>query len=100
MLFPKKTNAETSTMRDVRNAILSELGNETPGTEAYDKLIEQLERIDKMYVKQTPAWYHRVDPTVFFTGTVTLLATGMIIRHEQFNVITSKAVGFLPKLMK
>lgn len=99
MLFPKKINAETSTLTDVKNAILSQLGNETPGTDEYEKLLAQLERTYKLEA-QDPTWSFKPSADALLNGSLTILSILLITKHEQLNVITSKAVSFLPKLIK
>ena len=99
MLFAKKTDAETSTLNDVKNAILTALGNETPGTAEYEKLLTELERIEALIVKNPP-WSFKPSADVILNSAVSLLSIGLIIRHENFNVITSKAVAFIPKLFR
>lgn len=98
-MFPKKTNAETSTLVDVKNAITSALGNEEPGTEIYEKLLTELERVEAMITKN-PSWSFKPSADTILNGVFTLLSILFITKHESLNVITSKAVGFLPKLMK
>ncbi len=99
MLFTKKTNAETSTLVDVKNAILSELGNTEPGTGQYDTLIAQLERVQKLQT-QDPSWTFKPSADAILNGGLTIVSILLITKHEQLNVITSKAVGFLPKLIR
>lgn len=98
MLFAKKTNAETSTLEDVRNAITTALGNEEPGTDIYEKLLGELERVEAMITKN-PSWEFKPTPDAILNGFLTILSIILITKHEMLNVITSKAVGFLPKLL-
>lgn len=99
MLFAKKTNAETSTMLDVKQAILSELGNENVGTDRYEKLLSELERVEVMITKN-PTWSFTPSADAILNGGLTILSILLITKHEQLNVITSKAVSFLPKLIR
>lgn len=99
MLFAKKTNAETSTLVDVKNAILTELGNTNPGTDEYEKLLAELERVCKL-IHQDPTWSFKPSADVILNGALTIVSILLITKHEQLNVITSKAVSFLPKLIR
>lgn len=98
MLFPKKTNAETSTFTDALNAIASELGNTTPGTPEYDKLLEQAKNVQEL-ISKNPPFSFKPDANTILTSGVTLILAVVTIKHEAFNVITSKAWGLLPKLI-
>jgi hypothetical protein len=101
VLFTKKTNADTSTLNDLSDALTAELGNTTPGTDEYEKLLAQLERVRKMIEKDpNPPWTFKPSADVIVTGVITVFCTLFIIKHEAVNVITSKALSFLPKLMK
>ena len=99
MIFTKKTNAETSTLEDVKNAILSELGNENPGTDKYEKLLSELERVCKL-IHQDPTWSFKPSADAILNGSITALIALISIKHEAVNVITSKAWGLMPKLIK
>lgn len=101
MLFAKKTNADTTTLIDIRDAIASELANHTPGTTEHKELLAQLIEAQKLVEKDpNPSWTFKPSADVIVTGLITLICTFGIIKHEQFAVLTSKAFGFLPKLMK
>lgn len=99
MLFAKKTNADTSTLVDVKNAILSELGNESPGTDRYEKLLAELERVYKLD-HQNPTWSFKPSADAILNGGLTIMSILLVTKHEDLNVITSKAWSFLPKLIR
>lgn len=98
-LFTKKINAETSTLKDNYDALNSALGNEEPGTAAYQTILDQLKTVHEMLAK-TPSWSFKPSADTILTVGATLLMSVLVIRHEQFNTMTSKVVGFLPKLIK
>lgn len=100
MLFAKKIDAETSTLTDVRNAILSELGNTTPGTTEYEVLIQQLKTVCDLQHQDKKSSAFKPSADTLLNGGLTILSILMITRHEQLNVITSKAFSFLPKLIR
>lgn len=39
----------------------------------------------------------KLDVNTVVSAVASLLGVGIIVNHEQFNVITSKATGFIPK---
>lgn len=66
-----------------------------PGTPEYDKILEQLEKLNKIANSQ------KKDPVSkdgLIAAAANLFGIGMIIKHEQLHVITSKAVGFVKTL--
>lgn len=99
MLFAKKTLAETSTLQDVKNAITTALGNETPGTAEYEKLLSELERVEAMIVKN-PSWSFKPSADVILNGGISIASILLILQHEKLGIVTSKAVAFIPKLFR
>lgn len=100
MLFPKKTNAETSTLKDVRNAITTQLGNTDPGSDEHRQLLQDLKLVCELINQDKTTWSFKPSADVLINGAISLISIAAILRHEQFNVITSKAMSFLPKLVK
>lgn len=98
-MFRKKIDAETSTLYDVRDAILSELGTLNPGTDDYEKLLSELERVCKL-INHDPKWTFKPSADALFNGILTVASILLITKHEQVHVLTSKAMSFLPKLIR
>jgi|GEM_PF-4964501 len=63
-----------------------------------DKADEILARIEKLHKMNTAQRSHRVSPDTMVTVAANLVGIALIIKHEHVNVITSKALGFVPKL--
>lgn len=99
MLFTKKTNADAPTFSDALAAIAKELGTTTPGTDEYQRLIDQAKAIQDLVGKNPPFSFKPSADTIL-TAAVTIFVTTVTIKHEAFNTITSKAWGLMPKLMK
>lgn len=91
-MFKKDTNI--AGIETVIGIVTEELVKTTPGSTEFDKLSEQLDRLNKI------ASSRKSDP-VSKDGLLAILAniTGiaLIINHERLNVITSKAIGFIAK---
>jgi len=85
VLFAKKTNAETSTMLDVKQAILTELGNEPVGTERYEKLLTELERVEKM-ITTNPSWSFTPSADALLNGALTILSILLITKNRHKNI--------------
>ena len=73
--------------------VLTEMERYPPTSEEYVKLLGILSDLEKM--RQKP---NRPSADVMIQSAVHILGVAMIIRHEQFNIITSKALGFVPRI--
>ena len=78
----------------VMDLVTEELLTTTPGTIEYAKIVEQLERLNKI------ASTRKSDP-ISKDGLIAVIGNlagiGFILYYEQLHVITSKAVGFVVK---
>ena len=72
---------------------LKELNGQKPGTDEYSNILAHLEKLHKM--QETP---DRVSYDTMVATAANLVGIALIIRHEHVNVITSKAMSFVPKL--
>lgn len=81
-------------MKLVIDAATAQLLKEEPGSEKYDKIVAQLERLNKIAASNSSDKVSK-DGLIAVVGN--LLGIGLIIKHEQFAVITSKAIGFVGK---
>lgn len=74
--------------------VTEELVKTTPGTDEYAKIVEQLERLNKI------ASSRKSDP-VSKDGLIAVIANlagiGFILSHERLHVITTKAINFVAK---
>ena len=72
---------------------LKELNDKKPGTEEYKAVLNHVETLHK--IQETP---DRVSYDTMVATAANLIGIALIIRHEHVNVITSKAMSFIPKL--
>jgi len=75
------------------DAVLSEMEHHSPTTEEYGKL---LERLSALYKLRQPS--PRPSPDVLVQSAVHILGIAMILRHEELNIITTKALAFVPRV--
>lgn len=68
------------------------LGDHTTGSEEYGEIVERLSKLHKINQDTRPA---SVDPNTALTIAANLVGIFMIVRHENLNVITSKALSFV-----
>ncbi len=90
----KKNNTNNAGMKLVIDAATAELLKETPGSDRYDKIVAQLERLNKISASNSSDKISK-DGMIAVVGN--LLGIGIIVGHERFAVITSKAIGFVGK---
>ena len=88
------THDESEYDKQVRR-ILKELETSDPGSEEYARLVEQLQKLQKMRAEDRP---DRLSPNTAAIVGANILGIVMIIRHEQVNFIASKALGFVLRL--
>lgn len=73
--------------------VLDEMAHHSTTTEEYGKLLERLTALHKL--KETP---QRPSPDVIIQSATYILGVGMVLRHEELNIITTKALGLLPRI--
>jgi hypothetical protein len=75
--------------------LLSALKNHETTSDEYAKIMTQLKELTKIQKDTTP---ESVSADTKVMAAVNLAGIFMILRHEQINVIASKAISFVPKL--
>ena len=73
--------------------VLSEMAQLSPSSDEYLKLLDVLKELDKLRPKP---WHPTADTTL--QAAAHILGMVMIVRHEQFNIVTTKALGFVPRV--
>lgn len=92
-MFPWK-KSETHLDREIARAT-SELENHPVMSEEYGAVMERIVRLTKMKEAEKPSRQISAD-TVILAAT-NIVGILLIIRHENVNVITSKAMGHVMK---
>lgn len=87
-------NKHNAGIKLVVDAATAELLNHQPDSEEYKKIVDQLERLNKIATSNSS---EKVSANGVIAVLGNLLGIGMIIKHEQVAVITSKALGFVIK---
>lgn len=65
-----------------------------PSTEEFARSVDQISKLHKMKEAERPSSLSQDTLVLCLTNIAGII---MIIKHEQFNVITSKALGFVVK---
>ena len=95
-MFNKKTDVVVEHLDREINALLLEMYPMNKKTDPeYPAMVEQLTKLWALKENSTP---QRVSADVKATIAANLVGILLIVRHENVNVITSKALGFVQKL--
>lgn len=97
-MFFKTNPTDTSSLDDQINTVLSSMKNHAADTAEFDKLLGQLERLYKLKIHNPTGFKPSADAILSVAGS--LVGILLITKYETLNVITSKAMSFIPKLIK
>lgn len=96
MFTRKKRNTEPTLLeREIAHVHSQLAAVDSADSEEYARMATNLDRLYKMREQDAP---RRVSPDVLATVTANLAGIALIVGHERAHVLTSKALGLLPKL--
>ena len=96
-MFTKKPVPEPTALEKTIERLHADMQTVDPHTDQYSKMAENLGKLMKLREHDTvKRWRPSTD--VLVTSSAALLQVVLIIRHEDVNIITSKALGFVKKL--
>lgn len=93
-MFKKNTHMNPG-LKEAIELALAELKQHDPDTEEYATILTQIERL---FALDAPDKRDKVSKDGLVAVGGNLLGIGMILSWEQVHVITSKALGFVPKI--
>lgn len=93
-MFPLFPHPDSEYDKQIRR-VLHELETTDPNSEQYGTLVERLQKLQKMRAEDRP---DRPSSDTLVLAGANLIGLVLIIRHEQFNVITTKALGFVTRV--
>ena len=95
-MFTRKPTPEPTALEKTIQRLHDDMQTVDPHTDQYSKMTEQLGKLMKLREHDTvKRWRPSAD--VLVTSAAALLQVVLIIRHEDVNVITTKAHGFVKK---
>ncbi len=89
-----KPKTKLTTLEIVINEALERIEHVDPSTDGFARATDQIAKLHKMKESET---LPRVSPDTLVLAATNIAGIIMIIKHEHFNVITSKALGFILK---
>ncbi len=79
----------------IDQALLELMRDHSPHTPEYSQAVDQIQKLHKLKEAEKPSSLSSDTLALCVTNLVGIV---LIIRHEQLNVITSKALSFVPKV--
>jgi hypothetical protein len=92
MFSPKEKPKYQRELENELNRALTRLRAEMPNSEDYEKMLKLVERLHDMMDEQKP---EVVSKNTLLTVSGNLLGIILILKHERFEPITSKALSFV-----
>lgn len=80
--------------REIARAVL-ELQTHEPNTKEYGEMLDRLTKLQKIRQEEKPK---TASPDSVLAAAANLLGIAIIVQHEHFHVITSKAMSFVSRL--
>lgn len=80
---------------DLIAPLVVKMHNQKLDSKEYNESLDQLIKLQKIRQEEKP---DQVKPDTLVMAAVNLLGIGMILRHENMNVITSKALTFISQV--
>lgn len=95
-MFNRKTDTNDQLLNETIERVMQDMKSEEPNTEKFAQMREQL---TELYKIRNETRSRRVSPDTLATIGANLLGIGIIVGHERTHIVTSKALGFIRKLV-
>lgn len=93
-MFTLKFDTEPTGIEKAIDAVLSEMENETADSDRYATMVNQLVKLHEMKTKEGR---RRPSPDAVVSAVASLLGIVLIVNYERVHVVTTRALGFIPK---
>ena len=91
-----KPNPLNVKLDEIIDRVMQDMTNEDPESERYDAMSNQL---TKLYTIKNENRSRRVSPDTLANVAANLAGIAIIVGHERVHIVTSKALGFIKKLV-
>lgn len=95
-MFNRKSDTNDQLLNETIERVMQDMKHEDPNTEKFAQMREQLTELYKIKNENRS---RRVSPDTLATIGANLLGIGIIVGHERTHIVTSKALGFIRKLV-
>jgi len=93
--MPPPTEVKPEYLQTVIDQILLMLPDCDPATDEYARSVNQLSALYKLKELDKPEPPQRISPDTLVLAATNIAGIILVIKHEHFNVITSKAFSFI-----
>lgn len=98
-MFLRNPPIETHPLDETIENLISEIKNLEVGTDKYNTAVVSLKTLMELRAaEQAVAKQHLVSPEKIADIAANLLGIGLILGFEKANVVTSKGLGFVPRI--
>ena len=95
-MFKLITKKEKPILDEEIERVIKLMSTVNPNSDEYTAMTKNLDTLTKAK-GSVAATRRRVSPDVIVSGVFSLVSIGCILGYEQLHVITSKAIGFIPR---
>lgn len=95
-MFTKKTDPKSDLLQEAIDSALNDLKGYHANDDEHATVVDQLVKLKSLQDEQKLHWKN-IDPNTLVVTGVNLLGIVAILKHEKFEVITTKALGFVMK---
>ena len=92
-MFKPFSQPESEYDKQIRR-VIRELETSEPGSDQYGKLLDRLQKLQKMRAEDRP---DRPSADTLAQVSANLIGMLLIIQYERVHVISTKALGFIPR---
>lgn len=93
-MFTLKFDREPSGIEKAIDAVLSEMENLNADSDEYAQMVNQLVKLHDMKTKEGR---RRPSPDSLVSAAASIIGIALIVGYERAHVVTSRAIGFVPK---
>lgn len=94
-MFTLKFDNEPTGIEKAIDAVLVQLDDLSADSEEYAKMVNQLSKLHEMKTKESP---RRPSPDALVSAAASLLSVLLIVNYERVHVVTTRALGIIPKV--
>jgi hypothetical protein len=95
-MFTRQPDKNDQLLTETIDRVLQQLNGEEPQTDQYARMNDQLV---KLYAIKNENRSRRVSPDTLAGIVANLFGIGILVGYEQKHIITSKALGFIRKIV-
>lgn len=94
-MFTLKLDREPTGLEKAIDNVLSEMDGLSADSDEYAKMVNQLVKLHSMKTHESP---RRPSPDALLSALASVASILLIVNFERVHVVTSKALGFVPKI--